>query len=320
VSPGEPGASSASSRDDPDSRNRGSAAGFWRGAELSKLLVLLVIAVVGWVLVWKYMTLRHEAAADLERFAPGAGPGLPAKIEPDRNPAFESVTDRTPIGLRDMAAYDLLLTRAREIGAAELARRSQGTIYFTDLWERPGDYRGVPVHILGTARRIISYESKRSPRGRLYEAWIGTHDSQGYPYVCIFEERPQGLPMGPEVSERVVFNGYFLKQLRYLSGKDIPRAAPVLVGRIGWTPGRAAPGSERPVFWMAMIVGGMFLISLYRWIAGLRRSLSRRNGLTASTSSLINRPTEEIAPEDLAQWVESVREAEDDGPREADRE
>jgi hypothetical protein len=161
----------------------------------------------------------------------------------------------------------------------------------------------VPVHLLGTARRIISYESKLSRTGRLYEAWIGTHESQGYPYVGIFEDLPKGLPVGPGVSERVVFNGYFLKQMRYLSGRDVQRAAPVLIGRIGWTP-VASTKRVDPTIWMAAIVGILFVVSLVRWIAGLRRSLTRGS----RASSLARRPTEEIAPEDLAHWVDSVRE------------
>ncbi len=147
-----------------------------------------------------------------------------------------------------------------------------------------------------------------SPQGYLYEAWISTHESQGYPYVCVFEDLPKGMPVGPDVAERVVFNGFFLKQMRYLSGKDVQRAAPVLIGRVGWTPGPAAPKRDNWVFWMALIVAAMFVISLYRWIAGLRRSLSPASRAT----SLAHRPTEELDPTDLAEWVESVREDEDE--------
>ncbi len=217
-----------------------------------------------------------------------------------------------------MAAYRKLLEHARSTDAPSLARESHRDIYFTDLWDRPREFRGVPIHLLGTARRIISYESKLTPKGRLYEAWISTHESQGYPYVCIFEDLPGGLPMGPDVSERVVFNGYFLKQMRYLSGHDVQRAAPILIGRIGWTPapsGKAGRGHDS-VFWMATAVAVMFVISLYRWLSGLRRSLSGRSHAAA----LAHRPSDDIAPEDLAQWVEKVRddaeapESGDDGP------
>lgn len=303
-----PGTGTSSRFDDFGAATPDASAGFFRGAELSRLLVLAAILVVGWALVWTYSR-RHDVDAPPEgaRRAPRA---VPSKIEPDPSPAFESVTDRTPIGLRDMAAYDLLLKRARETVAAELAREGRDDVYFTDLWERPEHYRGVPIHLLGTARRVISYESKLSPKGRLYEAWIGTHESQNYPYVCVFEDLPAGMPIGPDLSERVVFNGYFLKEMRYLSGKDIQRAAPLLIGKIGWTPGPSAANGNRSVFWMASIVGILFVISLFRWINGLRRSLSR----PSLAPSLTQRASDEIAPDDLAHWVESVREGEKPGP------
>jgi hypothetical protein len=310
VTSGKPGASSRD--DDFGTAGQGGSAEFFRGTELSRLLVLLAIAVIGWIVVWNYMVRQPEPLEE-PRPAPG---GIPDKVEPDTSPAFESVTDRTPIGLRDMAAYNVLLQRARETRTADLARQSRRDIYFTDLWERPEKYRGVPVHLLGTARRIMSYESKHSAKGRLYEAWVSTHESQGYPYVCVFEDLPERMPVGPDVSERVVFNGYFLKQMFYLAGKDVQRAAPVVIGKIGWTPSRSAPARDNSVFWMALIVGVMFVISLFRWVAGLRRSLSTRRRRTTR----IDRPAEEIAPPDLAEWIESLKDDEGEQAHENDPE
>jgi hypothetical protein len=290
----------------------GAGAGFFRGAELSRLLVLLAIMVAGWVLVWNYAQSQPEP----ETPEP-AVPAAPAKTEPDTAPEFETVTDKTPISLRDMAAYELLVKRVRETSAAELARQSRRDVYFTDLWEQPARYRGVAIHLLGTALRIHALESNLSPGGRRYEAWVSTHESQGNPYVCVFEDLPPGIPVGPELSERVVFNGYFLKQMRYLAGKDIPRAAPVLVGRIGWTSNPKAAKRDNTYFWMAGVVALLFVVSLFRWLAGLRRWAAPRTGSRAGLLS--RRPTEEIEPADLAQWVESVREEEPEQERDEPR-
>jgi len=294
--------------DDFGDQGRGHSDGFFRGAELPKLLVLVAITVAGSILVWKYTHSLPEPAVEPEPAARVA----PPRVEPDKSPEFETVSDKTPIGFRDFAAYDLLLKRARETSAADLARQSHRDIYFTDLWERPEHYRGVPVHLLGNALRITTFESKRSPQGRLYEAWVNTHESQGYPYYCIFEDLPPGLPLGHDVAERVVFNGYFFKQMRYLAGKDVQRAAPVLIGRTGWTRKPAAVHRDDTVFWMALVVAIMFVISLYRWIASLRRSLSP----SSRAEALGHRPTEELDPTDLAHWVDSVREDEDGGESE----
>jgi hypothetical protein len=308
VSKDDPGASSR--YDAFDATDQGESPGFFRGAELSRLLVLVAIMAVGWALAWKYMHSRIAPPPDEPGPAVRAH-GVMPRPEPDRSPEFETVTDWTPIGLRDMAAYELLLRRARETGPDKLASQGRRDTMYTDLWERPERFRGVPIHLLGTARRIHSYDSKLSKSGRIYEAWIGTHESQQNPYVCVFEDLPKGMPVGPDAVERVVFNGYFLKEMRYLAGNDVKRGAPVLIGTIGWTPSPSARRDDS-TFWMALVVAVMFVISLFRWISGLRRSLSR----PSLAPSLLRRPTEEIAPEDLSQWVDSVQEGEGENERE----
>ena len=43
-------------------------------------------------------------------------------------------------------------------------------------------------------------------------------DATKYPYSCVFEDAPDGFPLGADVFERVVFNGYFLKIMKYEAG------------------------------------------------------------------------------------------------------
>jgi hypothetical protein len=267
---------------------------------LPRLLVLLTVAVGGWALVWSYASQPR-----VEPPEPGLrATGRPRPIEPDRSPAFETVTDKTPVSFRDMAAYDALLTRTRHTTAADLAADARRDVFYAHLWSHPGSYRGVPVHLLGTARRILYYPSKLSRTGWLYEAWVVTPESQNNPYVCVFEDVPEGLPVGPDVSERVVFNGYFLKLLRYEAG-DVPRAAPLLVGRLGWTPGPAAePSANRSVYWIAAGVAVAFMVSLARWTLHLRSSLRPRPRPSLSR----DRPTEELDPEALARWLKDLPE------------
>ena len=215
-------------------------AGIFRGAELSRLVVLAVIMIAGWLYVWSYLQARTEPVDP-----PPAASRPPAPIVADPSPEFAGLRDKTPLSFRDTAAYATLLGRARGIGAEALAAQARRDLLFTHLWERPERYRGVPVHLLGTARRVLSYESKLSRTGRLHEAWIFTPESQNHPYVCVFEDVPEGFPAGGDVSERVVFNGYFLKLMSYQAG-DVPRAAPLLVGRLGWSPSAPTLGGFRP--------------------------------------------------------------------------
>jgi hypothetical protein len=277
----------------------------FRGSEKSRLLLLLAIALVGFVLVWKY---AGTLSGPVEPEPVVAGP--PPSVQPDVSPEFETVSDKSPLGFRDSAAYEKLLSQAREATAADLGAQARRDVQFAQLLERPKNYRGVLLHILGSARRILRYESKMSRTGWLYEAWVVTEDSQNHPWVCVFEDAPRGLPFGPDVSERLVFNGYFLKLMAYQAG-DKARVAPLLVGRVGWTaPATTGAGKHTPtVYYFAAAIACMFLFSLFRWITAFRRSFAPK----PLPSFIRDRPTEEIAPEALNEWLETVADADEGG-------
>ncbi|AMV39888.1 hypothetical protein [Planctomyces sp. SH-PL62] len=222
---------------------------------------------------------------------------------------FETVTDRTSMSFRDNAAYAYLLEKARERTPAELASEARRDVFLTHLWERPERYRGVPVHIQGAALRVVRFESKLSKTGWLYEAWIVTPDARRYPFDCVFEEPPDGFPIGVEVNERVVFNGYFLKVMKYQAA-DVARGAPVLVGKIGWDRRPVASPAEesnRILTWSLTIIGLLFLVSLARWVSQLLRHLAypRRGGPPSRNVS------DQIPPEDLQAWLETQGEDRD---------
>jgi hypothetical protein len=262
-----------------------------------------MVAAVGWVFYWNYTQKRPELVEP-----PLTATEKPEPIVADLSLEFETVTDRTPISFRDNAAYSLLLGRAREKTAEELAASSRRDIVLAHLWQNPQLYRGVPIHLLGTALRVLRYESKLSKTGWLYEAWIIAPDSTRVPYVCLFEKAPEGLPIGGNISERVVFNGYFLKLMKYQAA-DVPRGAPVLVGRIGWEPSATAPadGTSLSLKLSLWVIGGMFFISLGRWAFQLHRLF------TAPKLSPKLPPNEEIDPSALHAWAQSLA-GQDDAP------
>jgi hypothetical protein len=280
------------------------ASAFFRGSELPRLLVLAVVMVAGWGLFLNFAN-RQPAAVEP---ALTAGDN-PEPIVADRSVEFESVTDRTPVEFRDNAAYAMLLKRARGHSPAELAVVSRRDVLLPHVWQNPELYRGVPIHLLGTALRVLRYPSKLSETGWIYEASIITPDAPRNPYVCVFEEAPKGLPIGPNVSERVVFNGYFLKIWKYQAG-DVARGAPLLVGRIGWEPREpsTADGNNATLRWSLVAIGAMFLFSLARWMYQLVRAFTAPPALPRGATAA---PTEEIDPQDLDAWVHSM--GSDDG-------
>jgi hypothetical protein len=255
--------------------------------------------IVGWGLFWQFYHKVHQPPeTDLKVT------GNPQPVVADHSIEFETVTDRTPLEFRDNSAYSLLLSRARGKSRDELATLARHDIVLAHLWQNPALYRGVPVYVLGTAHRVLRYPSKLSPTGWLYEAWIISQENSRLPYVCVFEDAPKGFPIGANVSERVVFNGYFLKIMKY-QASDVSRGAPVLVGRIGWEPGEPPPskGDNTLLRWSLVILAMVFFLSLARWIFQLRNFLRPRStSLLTSTVPV----TEEVDPASLDAWVKSL--------------
>jgi hypothetical protein len=279
----------------------------FRGAELPRLLVLAAILVVGWGIV---LTSGRPQA---EPSRPATGAETPPLPPADAAPVFAGVTDKTPMKLGDMAAYAALLERVRTTPRARLAARCRRDVLFSQLLDRPGRYRGLPIHLQGTAKRILIHDEVQpelSSRGRLHEAWVFTDDSQGFPYVLVFEAAPPGLPVGNDVNELVAFDGYFLKLMAYQAA-DGPRVAPLLIGRLGWSPPQreAAPtvlGLPRHALrWVVAVLFLLTTLRLLSWALRTRRTLgpplSRPRGPA---------PIDQIDPEDLSAWLAGA--AEDD--------
>jgi hypothetical protein len=262
-------------------------------------LVLGAITVVGWGLFWHYTQNRPEVAEPEVRVN-----GTPAPIVADESVEFETVTDRTTMAFRDNAALALLIERVRGLSANDLAAVARHDILLAHLGQDPKRYRGIPVYVLGTANRVLRYPSKLSKNGWLYEAWVMPQETAKVPYVCIFEDPPQGFPIGWNVSETVVFNGYFLKIMKY-QAQDKVRGAPVLVGRIGWNAHEVTPPDDGKSFlrWTLVIIAAFFAISLVRWVYQLRAMFRKPVRNEFSALAPVN---DQIDPEDLEAWTRKM--------------
>jgi hypothetical protein len=259
---------------------------------------LAAIMIIGWGLVWQFANKPPEPTEK-----PAVATASPEPIVPDRSIEFETVTDRTPVGFRDNAAYELLLRRARDKTPNELAAIARRDIALAQLWQSPEMYRGIPIHLLGSAQRVLRYQSKLSKTGWIYEASIIPPDNSRVPYVCVFEDAPPGFPIGTNVSERVVFNGYFFKIWIYHAA-DVPRGAPLLVGKIGWEPREASPlrGGNSTLNWSLTVLAVLFVISLLRWIYQLWRSIASPRTRAMAVAA----PSEQIDPVALDAWARSL--------------
>ncbi len=200
---------------------------------------------------WTWLAARDQEVADLQIYkAPGTMldnttaaqqketviPG-PNDLAPEEQERFKThsglVRDRTELMRREMTSYWQLMAWGRTQTFAELRQRSRIEPNFSEIWEDPDQFRGVPIRLKLHVRRVIQYDAPKNDVGvaEVFEAWGWTDNSKSYPYVVVFPYKPEGLPVGAEVESEVLFTGYFLKIMAY-TAFDKRLAAPLLVGKV----------------------------------------------------------------------------------------
>ncbi len=256
----------------------------------TRLVSLVLAIVVLWVLydrfkdptTWRVLFGLKDApvaatteAPINENLVPGPNDSDDEEVARARE-EFQLVADKAPLKPREMFAYWRLMTWARTEPFAKLRERAQQNVPFTHLWERPHEFRGKPITLRLHVRRVLEYDAPENPQGIpvTYEAWGWTDESKSFPYVVVFPERPEGLPVGTDIRGEVVFVGYFLKMMTNNNALEANHGAALLVGRVQAVPSAAALAAEPVNLWpLGIVVGGILLIGLY--FMGFRPSKKR---------------------------------------------
>ncbi|WP_152050037.1 hypothetical protein [Tautonia marina] len=286
-----------------------------RGVAWGQVIPLITLVILSGILLVQF--LRPEVAPAPEP-AKGIGEQTPLP-PPDDSIVFEAVRDEAPLQFSETAAYAELLDRARRTPIETLRETARTDVVFSDLLDRPERYRGLPIRLQGTARRILRIDDlpdRIAPEGALYEAWTFTGDSRGFPYVLVFEDAPQGLPGGDDVNAFVIFHGYFFKLLAY-NAADKARKAPMLIGRLEYVPDdrrpaeeAIAPGPSSPA-WLLGLIGLVIVYLVVRSVTTARALRAR----AASARQFQAPPRDHISPEELDEWLQgNPDEAEDQPP------
>ncbi len=285
----------------------------FRGSERARLILLTGIVLAGWPAV--YLLAQNQVNPP----PPPPGPAVLTveDVKPvvaEKGVEFQAIVDKAALLPRETAAYATLLQKARDTSPADLARAAHRDVLYTHLWERPQRYRGVPVHVEGTAVRVLTYPAlpQLSPKERLFEAWVYSNDNRSFPYSLVFEDPPKGFPLGAEVSARVAFDGYFFKLLGYRAG-DNNRAAPLLVGRLTWTPTPRAAAEPDRFFGLTrregivLLFSGLFVYLTVRVAMQLKKVLDARPNRAPSVIR------DEADAPNVVEWLHALP-AEDDEP------
>jgi hypothetical protein len=284
--------------------------GLFRGSELPRWLLLTGLLVAGWGIVLAMVLNPKATPAPTPQ--PTVEDGPPPK--PDPSPELQGIIDGQRVSPRENPGYLLLLDRVRETPPAELARSARRDVLFNQIIEKPWRYRGLPIHVEGTALRILRQDATGSrlfPEGEYYEAYVISADSQNHPWILVFEHAPEGLPIGDDIRRRVSFDGYFFKVLQYLGGRRY-EIAPVLIGRLRWIePPEAAAGAETGWSlspWWLLALAALLGLGVARWAFAVRRT-TRPRGLGYRSAKVFE---EELEPEDLDAWLQTQATGEPD--------
>lgn len=156
------------------------------------------------------------------------------------HPLFQAVTDREPLTKIEMPAYWRCLKWARAQSFADLERRAEKHVVFTQFWQQPDKYRGKLIRLRLHVVRILTWEAGENSAGvkHVYEVWGWTDESKSFPYLVVLSELPKGMPIGDGLHQEGVFVGYFLKTMAY-TAMNKNRSSPLLLGRMKWLPATA---------------------------------------------------------------------------------
>jgi hypothetical protein len=205
--------------------------------------------------------------------------------------ALSKVRDATFFGARDHDAWMETFRALQDSdGQAALSPRDVG---FTEIFTQPVSFRGRPVRMRGTLRRLEKVPARANDHGidHFWQGWLEPAGGPASPIVVHFLRLPAGMGDGMELAEPVVVTGFFLKNMAYRASDGV-RVAPLVMAL---EPGRPLAPSTVPElggFWdrsivavgVATMLAIVAMIGVGYWIVG--RGHRRRLSAVGLDSSL----------------------------------
>jgi hypothetical protein len=297
------------------SRERPSAIAFRRG-ELRWMATGAVMLVVLFLLISRlrqpgalnwFFGGKEPSAATSNEERPNektpAAPAGPTDEDPEEKKTFQedsqAIVDGTlTLDRVEMEAYDRLVAWVQNQSFAQLDRRAAKGLWYTDFYDSPQEHRGRPVALNLDLYRARDEGTSRTG-ARLHEVWGRNRESGSRLYDLIVVDYPKGMPEGFDIRVAARFAGYFLKLQGYESGKDKSDRAPLLIGRLEWTPPAAPADSDAAMEWIfaAVAVAIVGLVLAWRFVLRRRPDADRVSVLTppADGAALVDRWLEQSA-------------------------
>lgn len=157
------------------------------------------------------------------------GPVLPETI---RDELKQTVNDGT-VGVRaaEREIFFHVLDYAASVDPQQLTPEGEDGLSYAILMDETHAFRGEPVHLRGTLRRLQRVDAVSNEAGvtEFWEGWMMTPDSGLFPYRIIAANVSEELPMGMEIEVPIEFTGYLFKREAYESNDGV-KETPTLIG------------------------------------------------------------------------------------------
>ncbi len=156
-------------------------------------------------------------------------PSLPLSL---RRELKQKVNDGS-VGVRaaEREIFFHILDYADSVQPQELESVVEDGLSYAVLMDETAAFRGEPVHLRGTLRRLQRTEAVTNAANvaEFWEGWVMTKDSGLFPYRIIAANVSDDLPTGMEIEVPVQFTGYLFKREGYESNDGV-KETPTLIG------------------------------------------------------------------------------------------
>ena len=144
--------------------------------------------------------------------------------------ALAKVRDDTVFREADNDAWFALWQSLRQGDPADLDRAAGPAVGFTELFGQPRSFRGCPVRLRGTLRRLQRVAAAPNAAGieGYWQGWLDPEGGPASPIVIYFLDLPETIRPGTRLVEPVEVVGYFFKRWAY-QATDTIRTAPLVL-------------------------------------------------------------------------------------------
>lgn len=189
--------------------------------------------------------------------------------------ALSKVRDDTVFRESDKEAWFAIWSTLRESDPGALRRLAGPAKGFTELFAQPRSFRGKPVRIRGTLRRLQRVEAGSNTFGidAYWQGWLDPEGGPPSPIVVYFLSLPETIHPGQRLIEPVDVVGYFFKRWAY-QATDTIRTAPLVMAL---EPTPLTPSRPRePTNFLAVVLWTGGILAVIAFFFAARKHLHTR--------------------------------------------